>query len=271
MKRLRLDFYVTILILLLATALTLACKINFLFSTLLFFGAPSVYLLARKIRSLKEIFLASVFFGLILMFEMDFLAELNHVWIISDPVFVNKFLGVVTLDIIVWSFLWVFFVILFYQHFFEHEKKEKVSPHFKYGLLPALSVLAVMLLVYFVDSKILTFPYSYLILGLASFAPFVFPVVRKKVFTQDFVIRFLKMSLFFFFVHLIQEVTMVKLGYWIYPAQGVGYLELMGGIRFPIEEFVFWIVLSTSVLLADYEFFIEEDENESLVEMVKIG
>ena len=197
------------------------------------------------------------FFGLVLMFEMDFLAELNGVWVVSNPLFSAKILGTATIDILIWSFLWVFFVVVFYEHFFEHEKIGRIFPNFIYGLLPAASVLTVMLLLYAINPEILKFNYAYLILGTSGFAPFTFPAIRNRVLIPRLAMRFLKVSSFFFFVHLAHELTAVKLGQWYFPAQSIGYLELVG-IRFPIEEFIFWVVLSTAILLADYEYFVDD-------------
>ena len=123
--------------------------------------------------------------------------------------------------------------------------------------MSALSVLATALLLYGISPEILTFNYAYLILGTSSFVPFIFPAVRNRVLILPLITRFAKVALFFFFVHLAHELTAVKLGQWYFPAQSIGYLELVG-IRFPVEEFVFWIVLSTAILLADYEYFIDD-------------
>ena len=123
--------------------------------------------------------------------------------------------------------------------------------------MSALSVLATALLLYGISPEILTFNYAYLILGTSSSAPFIFSAVMNRVLILPLTTRFAQDALFFFFVHLAHELTAVKLGQWYFPAQSIGYLELVG-IRFPVEEFVFWIVLSTAILLADYEYFIDD-------------
>lgn len=253
----RKDFYIVVALVLLATALTVAFNLDFLISTILFFAVPAAYLFIRKPCPLKRILSASIFFGLVLMFEMDFLAELNEVWVVPNPLFSAKILGVATIDIMIWSFLWVFFVVVFYEHFFEHEKIGRISPNFIYGLSSAFSILLTVLLLYSINPEILKFNYAYLILGISSFAPFAFSAIRNKVLVRRLALRFIKVASFFFFVHLAHELTAVKLGQWYFPAQSIAYVELVS-VRFPIEEFVFWIVLSTAILLADYEYFIDD-------------
>lgn len=256
MSSLRLDFYITTGLVILATIFTTAFNLSFIVSTVLFFAVPALYLFIRKPRPLNRISLASLFFGLILMFEMDFLAELNHVWIVPEPLF-GKLFGITTIDILLWSLLWVFFVVVFYEHFFEHEKGGKISPNFIFGALPALSVLIVILTLYALNPEILKFDYAYLILGTSSFIPFAIPAIRRVAVMPSLAIRFVKTASFFFFVHLAHEVTAIKLGQWYFPGQFIGYVEF-ADIRFPVEEFVFWVVLSTAILLAEYEYFIDD-------------
>ncbi len=256
-KSLRIDFYVTVAFVLFATFFTILVRPPFLVSTLLFFALPAIYLLLRKPRPLSRIAAASLLFGVILMFEMDFLAQLNDAWAMARPLVAYRPFGFISLDFLIWGVFWVLFIITFYEHFFEHERGGSISPRFKYGLFPALAVLVVMLLFYWIKPAILHFGYAYLALGIASLAPFAFQVFRSKVFAGRFAVRFFKTALFFFFVHLAHELTAVWSGQWYFPGQFIGHVEL-ANITFPIEEFVFWIVLSTAVLLANYEYFVDD-------------
>ena len=70
-------------------------------------------------------------------------------------------------------------------------------------------------------------------------------------------LRFVKTASFFSLVNLAHEFTGVRTGQWRFPGQFVGNIHLLG-VRFPVEEFVFFIVLGATVLLADYEYFVDD-------------
>lgn len=251
------DFYIVTALVIAAAVITAAFRINFFASTLLFFAAPGGYLFLRKPRPIKRILAACLLFGTLLTFEFNFLAELNGIWIIPYSVFPYKILGVFTIDALIWGWLWVFFIIVFYEYFFEHEIAGRISPNFIYGLLPALSSLAVMLALFFVNPQLLKFSHGYLILGASAFIPFFFTSVRKVALSPRLVARFLKVGAFFFFVHLAHELIALYAGQWYFPAQAVGMINFVG-MRFPFEELVFWIMLSGAMLAAEYEYFVDD-------------
>lgn len=63
-------------------------------------------------------------------------------------------------------------------------------------------------------------------------------------------------AFYFFFFSLVYELTALTLGQWSFPAENqfIGFVEFLG-LRFPLEEFIFWIMLGTSATLVLYEFF----------------
>ena len=118
--KIRLDFVVVLALVLFAIPTSFAINASFLVSTLLFFGVPSLYLLFRQKGQFKRIFTASVLFGIFYGFLLDYMAELNSAWAWADTqqlVFPYKIFGVVTIDVMIWFFLWVLFMVVFYEHF----------------------------------------------------------------------------------------------------------------------------------------------------------
>lgn len=69
--------------------------------------------------------------------------------------------------------------------------------------------------------------------------------------------KFIKTGVFFFMLYLIYELTAVNLGQWYFPGEYVGWVELAGA-RFPFEELFFWMMLSSSAVLALYEGFVDD-------------
>lgn len=67
--------------------------------------------------------------------------------------------------------------------------------------------------------------------------------------------KFFLEGLYFFFALLLFEFAALYNGQWIFSSTHyVGFVELFG-FRFPLEEFVFWMIFCVPTLLAIYEFF----------------
>src|SRR3989344_982531 len=114
-KKRTLDFLIVLGLVVLAVPLSIYFKANFLTSTIFFFGFPSLYLLARQKTAWKRIFSAAALFGLLFGFLLDYLAELNNAWSWAGTdqlVFSQLILGVVNVDVMIWFFLWVFFLVI---------------------------------------------------------------------------------------------------------------------------------------------------------------
>ena len=132
--KIKLDFIVVLVMVVLAIPISFAIDAKFLTSTFLFFGIPSLYLLFRQKRQLKRIITGSILFGIFYGFLLDYVAEFNNAWAwASDEqlIFPYKIFGVVNIDVMIWFFFWVFFLIIFYEHFLEHDRKSTISPNIK--------------------------------------------------------------------------------------------------------------------------------------------
>ena len=254
-KRNIVDQYVLIVFIILSVILSLVYSFRPLTSALFFFLVPSLYMLARKPVIIKRVLAGSLLFGLLFGFALDFVALLNSAW--SEPInqlfFKDRIFGVIAADHIIWFFLWVLVIICYYEHFFEHERSDTISPHVLWGLIPAIFLTILLLVIFFVSPDTLKFRYAYLILGIAALVPLVFLLFKKP----RFYTKFAKTVPYFFFLFLAYELVALYLGQWEFPGQYIGHVTL-AGLSFPFEEFFFWILLSSPVILSYYEIFIDD-------------
>lgn len=251
------DIFILIGINIFAIIVSFAFHTNFLTSTILFLGLPSLYLLYKEKGYFKKIFLASVSFGIFFGFVFDFIAELNKAWDWNGGLLFGKILGVVQIDVMVWFFLWIFHIFLFYEHFIDRKKlKSKVSARQLEVL--AVSVLSVLLLVgiYKYFPSFLYFGKAYLTLCLIVSVPFLIILLKKPKLLWHTV----PMIVYFFFVYLAHEVTALHLDQWRFPGDYIGWLHMFG-VSFPIEEFVFWIILSSLIGSIYYELSFDNQKN----------
>ena len=116
-------------------------------------------------------------------FVFDYIAEFNNAWnwaTNTNLVFPVQFFGVVSLDIMIWYFLWVFVIVAFYEYFVEYDFSRKISKR----ALPIITTGVIAVVVVVALSKLapalLTFPYTYLVLGSLALVPYAYVVIRKQ-------------------------------------------------------------------------------------------
>jgi hypothetical protein len=246
------DLAVVLLCPLFATAISFLFKTNSMASIFLFLGLPAIYLSVRAKEHIKKSAIFSVITGVIII-PIDYIAHLNKQWLIQQSIIPYKLFGFVTLEAIVWAILNIYLVVMFYEYFLDkHLTKKLWSPNFKYLFVIILVSIFSFILVLFGAPFLLKISYFYLILGLAAI---LLPLLLELLAAPKLISKFFKMGAYFFYLSFLYEVTALKLGWWSFPGiQFVGWLSVFG-VRFPLEEFVFWIILFAMAVAAYYEFF----------------
>ena len=255
-KKVRIDFYVILGIIFLSLPIIIYFHTRPLTSALFFFLLPTIYLFWRKKKPIKEVVCGALLIGGAFGFIFDVVLSANNAWneVTSQLVFNYRIFGFWPADEPIWFILWALFIIVFYEHFYEKDRKDKLSKKYKYILTPALIVLFLVLTTAFFNKKLLLFPYTYFILALPTLIPIVY-VLEKR---PNLIIKFIKTSIFFFMLYLVYELTAVKLGQWYFPGEYIGQVKLLG-IQFPFEELFFWMTLSSFAVLSIYEGFVDNN------------
>lgn len=249
----KIDISLLILFPVLALIITIFCKTNLFESTLFFFGIPSIYLTIRN----HKIFLKSFIFALLLAtvssLFFDVLATLDKSWTIPNSLFSFRFFGIASVEVYFFGFFWVLLSVLFYEHFFEKSRREKIiEPKMKYLLTICVVLSSIVLITYlFNDIQILTIPYIYSWFSLL----FIVELIGFLYHYPNFLRKFILIAIYFFFLDFLFEIGALHNGQWIFASTHyIGFVELFN-YKFPIEEFVFWMVFCTPALLAIYGFF----------------
>ncbi len=244
------DLSIVILSVLISAATAIYFGLNFLSTTILFFGLPSAYLLYRKPNNLKKVTVISVILGLIWGFSFDYIAELNNAWAWGGNTglfFPLTFFSVVSLDILIWYFLWIFSIVSFYEYFIEYDNSTKISKNaFPIAITGVVAAALVIVLGMFTD--VLLFEHTYFWLGVVTLIPYTYVVIRQpKLFAKSLLV-----APYFFYLFLIFELTALYADLWSFSGQYIGMVSIMG-LSFPVEEFFFWIMISATVTVAYYE------------------
>ena len=249
-------FYLFVVI---ASFLVYLLKAELYLTILFYFILPSIYLSFRlKVNKLK-IFLFSLYVGIPFGAFIDFFMTKTNGWEVVRTFIPNyKIFGYVTIVNIIWMIAYVYFVLIFYEYFFEKHKKEKTLNNWTKYLIAFSTILLASIPFIYYYANYLFLNYFYLIVGLfISIIPPVFfaiklhsyLLIRKAFFT----------SLFFMFLSFMYEIVALKLNIWrfIDPEQFIGHVNIFS-VSFPIEELIFWIMLSSFCGILIYDVF---DEN----------
>lgn len=224
--------------------------------TLLFLGVPSLMLAFWAPQNIIK----ATIFGLVfvpLWFLFEYVMHTNGQWftlVISND---NRFLGGIAWEAPPWYFLIQFYIIMFWEHFFEHHKHVKIWQRRMARLtISSLVFLLITAVMYIWAPSLLKIPYFYLIMLLSVF---VIPLTLELRAYPEFILRFLKVGAYFAYAFLLYEVTAIATGLWWFPGEEfVGWVTILGS-KFPFEEFVAWILIGSVTCISWYEYF-DDDE-----------
>ena len=256
MKVTKIDITIMLIVPIVAYIVVVSLKKDLLLlSSLLFFGLPALYISLRNVGLVWKSFLFALLFSIPMSIFVDTLSALNGSYVIPKTIFPFKILGISTLELYIFSFLWVFFSVLFYEHFFDHGKKgDRISKHIK-GFLYFVGILcSTVVFLFYTNKAWLYIPYFYLILGILFL---LLPLAGFLLYYPKFIPRFVVISLYFFYFLMIYEMAALKTHEWFFVGEYVGYVTI-SGYSFPLEELLIWMIVATPALLAYYEYFADD-------------
>lgn len=235
--------------------LILIFRLNFLVSTLLFFGLPSLYLSIKNPQTFLKTSIFSFLFSVPLTFILDYLLVKDNAWYIVSSSFPSRLFGTVALDQFFWTFLCIYFIISTYEYFFDRK-----SPRRKDFLVSKSTLvfgLSLFFLAFLLIGAILTktqippLPYAY---GFFGIVIIIIPLILFLSHFPLFFFRFLKITLYFFILSLLVEYAGTSLNQWVFPGSHYLFTVPYFGVNIPFEEVLFYFILSAPALLTYYEY-----------------
>ncbi len=235
-----------------ASLISFFVRADIMVSMLLFFGVPAVYLSILKPSCMKMATIFSAIASVPLAIIIDYVMELTGGWFLPYSVFGDfRLFGYVTVEQIIWLFLYLYLVAMFYEKFLDKSCTHQLySPKMKYFAAVLFILLGLFLAALLINPQLLEIHYFYLKIGLLFVLPiFIFYLLKFP----DFYLKFFLTGVYFFSLSLIYEITALLLGQWTFPSehQFIGYIGF-GAVRFPLEELIFWITLGSVAVLLYY-------------------
>lgn len=235
----------------LASTISFLFNLNGLASIILFYGVPALYLSLAYRGYVRKAAIFSVVGGIPFMTVISYIVHLKNVWYV-DSMF-PPLLGYIIIEDLVWAVFWIYFTILFYEAFIHHRVEHKLwHPHMRYFIIIVFALLGIFAFLLSTYSSLLAIPYFYLYMGLTVM---LLPVIFEFAYHKRVFMTFIGTGVYFFYFHLIYEVTGLKLGWWSFPStEFIGIVNVLG-VVFPLEELFFWIMLGGISVLSYFEIF----------------
>ncbi|MBN2016024.1 hypothetical protein JW766_04285 [Candidatus Dojkabacteria bacterium] len=252
----KVDIIFFILLPIIAPIIALMLKFSFLFSILLFFGVPSLWLSFRSQGKIKRAFLFAAVFSIPVSIIADYLGILNKGWYVPHTIFPFRVLNGMPIDDFFWGFFGVYGCVMFYEHFFDRGKSSAGKREKKF-----LAIFTILLTVFFLilgfKQDLLVRSYFFFWGGLFLFIlPMIFFILKNP----RLLSKFIYPGIFYFVISIAFEITSLKLGHWFFfDSEFIGWVELFGQ-KMPFEEFIYWFVIGGPAILAYYEYFIDDNK-----------
>ncbi len=225
-------------------------RLNLISSIVLFFLVPSAYL-TTKSKNILRPFIYAVIISTTVGLLFDYIGALNHTWYTIQSIFPWRIFNLIPFENPLWSFLYFYTILITYEYFWA----EKVK-YMKRGITATLIFIVFVFTAYslvhvYNPYLIANIPYVYLIFGTVFF---IIPTFTYLLFNRKDLNKFLLVAAYIIPLGFINEITSVALRYWEYPSKDfIGWVSLLK-VEFPVEELIFFIILSPFAMLSYYKF-----------------
>ena len=171
-KRSTFDRTLILIFPILASFISVVFSVNALTGIILFLCIPSLYMSLRYPLYIKRSFTFALAFGVPFIILIDYMAHVSNTWLVPHTVFAFRILEWVTIESVIWGFAYVYFVIMYYEAFFDnHIRQKKEYEQLKSLYYVTIIVVCGFLLAYVYESSYLIVPFFYLFLGVVVIIP----------------------------------------------------------------------------------------------------
>lgn len=232
----------------------IAWKLNFRHfeMSLLYFGIPAIYFLFRVKATSRSLLLRTLLVTTPITIILDTVAHINKAWYESS-LFAFRFLDLFPLETFIWAFNYCLFIIVFYEYFFDKERKPERNKRYTISMLTLWFGAFVVSLIVLLSDSILKIPYFYALFILFFVIFVTFALLRKK----NFYIRTTLASIYLFIPSLLHELVSLENKHWIFErGYHIGYLEIFK-YTIPVEEML-WLIIIPMAIIIVYEIFLDD-------------
>lgn len=225
---------------------------NFLVSILIFLGLPSLYISIRAPKYIIKSFVFSLIASLPLMIILGYIGGASLAWAFPTSFFSYYLFGKVSIEVMLWAFFNIYTVVILYEYIFENHTKVNIWNKKMWTLVRYLVVWIVLFVILlFFTNGLIKIPYFYLVFGLIIF---IFPIIMTWLYYPKLLPKIIYSLIYFSYLSLLYEIAALTYGWWYFPGTNfIGHITLLN-VTFPVEEFVFWIILFAPAVISAFEY-----------------
>ena len=251
-RKIDLTFVILFPLIIFVFVFILNLRIGYLQSLVLFFAVPAIYISFRAKEKVKKVAWFSLLVSIPVAMLVELVAYWDQAWTIPQSLFPLRLFGFSPIENYLWQFLTVYTILIFYEHFCNPKFQPGISKKIKImsAIIYPLTFIAIILFAFKSPLLHISYPYFWFCIPF-----FVVPIVLFLAKYPAYFSSFLKVQLFFLYIHTLFEIIGVKFNHWIYSSEHyIGWVTFLGQ-RFPTEEFVFVMLLGAFASCSYYEFF----------------
>lgn len=218
-----------------------------------FFSIPAIFLTLGSKNILRPFVFAAIVSSTIGLL-VDYMGAVAHAWYTVQTIFPVRIFNIIPFENPLWSFLYFYTILITYEYFWGEKIKSMGRGILFMSLFIALAFLIYLSINAFNPKLIAQVRYFYLLFGTIFFAipTGIYLLINKKGFN-----KLLLVALYIIPLGFIDEVTSVLLHYWEYPGKElIAWINIFN-VKFPVEELIFFVILSPFAILSYYKFINE--------------
>lgn len=187
---------------------------------------------------------------------VDVLLSCSGAWITAARIFPFG-VSCISIEELLWVLFLVFYTIVFYEHFCDDENIFRLSKKLKYFIPISVSLFLLILLLALSSYDLGSISYAYFKVGVIGVVPIILYLALAR---RNLLKKLIPVIVYFFFFDLIMEISAVRNNGWSFPdiENYIGTITVFGAM-FPLEELVFWMILSPAFLLTYYEIYVDDN------------
>jgi len=219
---------------------------------LIYMGIPSLYLICKLPEFSKKCIVESAVLTIPMVFIIDYIGHVSKVWYESSSEIGVRLFNVIPIETFIWGFIYLYFIIIFYEYFFDRSKVKRFSKNFKKELILFIALLFGFLIVLVLNNNLLIINHFYIYLSLGFFLIVFIGFLRYPKLFNKIVLT----EIFLFIPWIIHEIISLESHHWIFTGNNyLGYIQIFQ-YQFPLEE-LWWLIIVVPAVLLWHEYFVD--------------
>ena len=197
-------------------------------------------------KILKFALIATILFAI----PVEIIARLANAWDVQS--IFPRILGIAPVENLIYAFINFLWPIAFYENFIDKDSGKKINKKMKI-LITFFIILSIGTYSLFLINKGLI-TWDYWKIGLFILIIPAILIFKKN---KNLLKKTIFTTLFFAVIFFIHELISMYMGHWWWPGEYIFTFNIFGKV-FPLDDIVIWYLLSTPVLIGNYEFFADD-------------